>query len=74
MEDKVPHVFHVTLGMDLKGDLWATVRSLDGQIHTRFPAESDIVGMFPSGVNELTCHGHLDLNTNLIMLGKIIDA
>ena len=72
-DHKVPHVFRVTLGVDLRGEQWVTLRSLDGEIHTRLPAAPDITGMFPCGVHQLLCHGYWDTQTNLVMLGKIID-
>lgn len=72
--DNVPHIFHVSLGVDLTGQQWASVRSLDGSISTRFEAGTDITGMFPCGVYELTCRGYLDSQTNMIMLGTIIDS
>lgn len=69
-----PHIFHVSLGVDLTGKQWASVRSLDGSISARFEAGTDITGMFPCGVYELMCRGYLDGQTNMIMLGTIIDA
>ena len=72
--DNVPHIFHVSLGTCLEGKTWASVRSLDGSISTRFEAGTDITGMFPCGVYKLVCKGYLDGHTNMIMLGEIIDA
>jgi hypothetical protein len=74
MTENIPHIFNVSLGVDLAGKTWASVRSLDGSISTRFEAGTDITGMFPCGVSELTCRGYLDGHTSMIMLGTIIDS